>query len=134
MATHIRDYLSTHLDLVRRNYRPIHSAIVAGAFASLVLGRAAWKDYQVYLSYGPGGMPYNVAGWFLTSTVVRAISINVFDVRDFENNPDERTWLGRNWPEKPRSGVRPKIGPHPIPQRQLDQHSSTEIQEVSGLF
>ena len=129
-TTNLRDYFSSQIDALRRHYKPIHSAVFAGILGSLVLGRVAWNDYKQYLSYGPGGMPYNVGGWFLTTTVVRAMTINVFDTRDFEKNPDERTWLGRSWPEKPRSGVRPSIGPHAIPQRQLDQHAPTEVQKV----
>lgn len=133
-TTTIQNYISHYINAIRQQYKPIHSAIVAGIVTSIVLGRAAYYDYQVYLSYGPGGMPYNVGGWLFTSTVARALSINMFDVRDFEKSPDERSWLGRDWPEQPRSGMRPKLGPHPIPQRQLDQHPSSEVQEVRKLL
>jgi hypothetical protein len=129
-TTTIQNHISHYINAIRQQYKPIHSAIIAGVLTSIVLGRAAYHDYQVYLSYGPGGMPYNVGGWLFTSTVARALSINMFDVRDFEKSPDERSWLGRDWPERPRSGMRPKLGPHPIPQRQLDQHPSSEVQEV----
>lgn len=131
MATSsLQQHISHYTTLLRRNYKPIYPVIVAGVLTSLALGRAAYNDYKIYLSYGPGGMPYNVGGWLITSTIVRMLSINMLDVRDFEKNPDQRTWLGKDWPDQPRSGVRPTLGPHPIPQRQLDQHSSLEIQEV----
>jgi len=126
----IQNHISHYINAVKLHYKPIHTALIAGVLTSIVLGRAAYSDYLVYLSYGPGGMPYNVGGWLFTSTVARALSINMFDVRDFEKSADERTWLGRDWPERQRSGVRPKLGPHPIPQRQLDQHASAEVQEV----
>ncbi|KIX06273.1 uncharacterized protein Z518_04248 [Rhinocladiella mackenziei CBS 650.93] len=128
MATTVRHSVSLYINSFRHKYKPYYPAIAVGVLGSVIIGRAAWNDYKVFLSYGPGGVPYNVFGWFV-ATLIRAFGINMFDVRDFEKSPDQRSWLGRSWPTKNRSGVRPTIGPHLIPQRQLDQHAPPEIQE-----
>ena len=108
--------------------------LAVGTLASLIIGRVAWKDYQLFLSYGPGGPPYNPLGW-LVANILRPLRINMIDVRKFETDPDQRSWLGENWSGKaPRPGSRPHTGPHPVPQRQLDQHPSKEIQQVQSLF
>ncbi|KAG9769162.1 hypothetical protein KCU88_g6968, partial [Aureobasidium melanogenum] len=44
------------------------AAVVAGTIGSLAFARWAWTDYQAYLGYGPGGLPYNVFGWLITTT------------------------------------------------------------------
>ncbi|EXJ93622.1 hypothetical protein A1O1_02014 [Capronia coronata CBS 617.96] len=111
----------------------IYPAALAGAVGSFFLARAARADYKTYLSYGPGGPPYNVLGWFVTSTVVRAMTIDGFDLRKCDKDLDRRTWLGPDWEKGAekhvRTGGRPKIGPHPAPQRQLDQLPGREVQE-----
>lgn len=133
-TTSIQNHISHYTNVFRQQHKPIYAAVAAGVLTSIaLLGRAAIRDYQVYMSYGPGGMPYNVGGWLMTSTIGRLISINMFDVRDLDKNPDGRTWLGEHWPVRSRSGDRPTIGPHPVPQRQLDQHPSAEIQEVRSF-
>ncbi|EXJ91615.1 hypothetical protein A1O3_00163 [Capronia epimyces CBS 606.96] len=112
----------------------LYPAVLAGAgvvaVGSFALARAAWTDYKIYLGYGPGGMPYNVFGWLLTNTL-RALSIDMLDVRKFDTDPDQRTWLRDDrGPTAPRAGPRPTLGPHGIPQRQLDQFAPEEIQQT----
>lgn len=119
-----------HLTSLYRDRKPVFAAIVAGILGSLALLRAAWLDYKVFLSYGPGGIPYNLLGWFVSGIILRPLGINVLDTSKFEKYEDKRSWLCDDWPEK-RRGERPRIGPHPIPRRQLDQHGSGEMKEVS---
>jgi hypothetical protein len=129
IANNMRDRLSTGVDSFRRSkvYAP---AVLTGLLVSSVfVVRAAWNDYRLFLSYGPGGMPYNVVGWMATN-VMGLFRIDSLDTKRFEASPDQRTWLGEGWDRK-RQGDRPKLGRHPIPQRQLEQLAPKEVQEVS---
>ncbi|EHY55124.1 hypothetical protein HRR83_005623 [Exophiala dermatitidis] len=106
------------------------AAVVVGTIGSLAFARWAWTDYQAYLGYGPGGLPYNVFGWLITTTVLRALAINTLDVRKLESDPDQRTWLPTAPEELPeRKGPRPTLGRHAVPQRQMDQFAPEEIQK-----
>jgi hypothetical protein len=83
----------------------------------------AINDYYVYLSYGPGGLPYNIKGW-LIANVMRMFSREQLSTRVY-NDPrllfvDKPGLLPTNFPPQRRSS-RPRIGPHPAPQRQLEQ-------------
>jgi hypothetical protein len=133
MSRNLRETVSAYTNSFRRNNygSQFYSALAVGigTLASLIIGRAAWKDYELFLSYGPGGVPYNPLGW-LVANILRTLRINMIDVRKFETDPDQRSWLnGENWSSAKRPGSRPHTGPHPIPQRQLDQHPSKEIQQ-----
>ncbi|KAH8807410.1 hypothetical protein F5884DRAFT_844405 [Xylogone sp. PMI_703] len=111
------------------------SAFIGGGIAFLWLFRAAWYDYRMYLSYGPGGLPYNLYGWFVSTIILRPMGTDVFDIRMYDKKPDKRTWLHDNWPSKARVGPRPHLGPHPLPQRQLNQLSSDTVhQKLADSF
>lgn len=134
MAKTISQVATDYLASFRRNtsythlkQNPYPAFLAVGLVGSVIVGRLAWEDYQAFLSYGPGGVPYNVVGWLVTN-FFRAIGINTLDVRKLEKDPDQRTWLGDL---KPRDGGRPVLGRHPIPQRQLDQIPAAEIRQVS---
>lgn len=130
MAQRAQDLVLDFVASVRRDPRKQYSAIAVAALTSLVLGRAAWKDYKLYRSYGPGGLPSNVFGWTVTN-ILRLIGIDMTDVSKAEKDADQRSWLGEGWPSrKSRDGSRPSVGPHPIPQRQLDQHGPKDVQQV----
>jgi len=104
--------------------------LTIGLVSCGLVGRLAWEDYRVFLSYGPGGMPYNVVGWLITN-VLRVIGIDTLDVRALEADADKRTWLSAE-SLKARSGERPQLGRHPVPQRQLDQIPEKDVREVSN--
>lgn len=123
LASFRRNTSYTHL---KQNPYPA-SILAVGLVSSVVIGRLAWEDYKAFLSYGPGGLPYNPFGW-LVANFFRMVGIDTLDVRKLEKDPDTRTWLGEL---KPRDGGRPVLGRHPIPQRQLDQIPAAEIREVS---
>lgn len=127
----LANYTSSLFRRVRVNDKPayFYPAVLVGALGSFVFARAAYADYQVYLGLGPGGMPYNVFGWILTSTVVRALTVDTLDTRKLESDQDQPRWLREELPQ--RQGVRPTMGPHPIPQRQLDQLAPEGVKEVS---
>lgn len=124
------DRLTTHLTSLYHTRKPAFFTLTAATIGTLALLRAAYNDYIQFLSYGPGGVPYNLLGWFISGVVLRPIGVNVTDTRPFAKDPDKRSWLGDDWPAKKRRGdARPQVGPHPVPQRQLDQHASKDIQQ-----
>jgi hypothetical protein len=125
--------------LTLQDRRVIVNALLAGGIGGglLALLRAVWIDYKVYRSYGPGGLPYNLWGWFLSSIVLRPLSTNVLATDLYEKNPDQRSWLPEDWPKggdvgAQRGGPRPRLGSHPLPQRQVDQLATGDIQQVCG--
>ena len=101
------------------SHHPSPSAVAAATISTLLL--LAYRDYQLYLSYGQGGLPQNAKGWAI-SNVLRVFMLNPYRppkvIRPAQNNSDS-TFLARALPERP--GSRPYVGPHPVPQRQLDQ-------------
>lgn len=107
--------------------------LFGGGIGLLAVARFAWNDYKVYMGYGPGGLPYNMYGWFVSSCILRPMSTNVFSTAQYDKLPDKRSWLGVNWPGgRTRGPQRPKLGPHPLPQRQLNQLATPEIHKVTS--
>ncbi|KDQ58436.1 hypothetical protein JAAARDRAFT_154908, partial [Jaapia argillacea MUCL 33604] len=83
------------------------------------------------MSYGPGGLPYNVVGWFASGVLLKSMAIgaDVIGTDLYDKNPDKRSFLPAGFPPRPR-GERPDIGPHPLPQRQLNQPAPKKIKEM----
>lgn len=100
-----------------------------GSIVFINVTLAAYRDYKIYLSYGPGGLPYNIRGWFISSCILRPCGTEVFSTDLYDQNPDKRKWLSSEWPPYERE-QRPRLGPHPLPQRQLDQLPEEECKEV----
>lgn len=117
-------------------YRFHHTAVLS-AVGVAVLVPFAINDYRTYLSYGPGGLPYNAFGWLLTNTL-RLFSREQLSPKPYDNEKlpfaDEPGCLPADFPPR-RSSSRPKLGTHPVPQRQLEQLPSDEIrQELIDRF
>jgi hypothetical protein len=114
----IRDYVA-----YRRGY-------VLATTAVLIIVPLAVRDYLQYLSYGPGGLPYNALGWLVTS-LMRLISREQLSTRPYEDpellSSGETGFLSPILPE--RDSSRPRLGPHPVPQRQLSQLPSVEMRQ-----
>ncbi|EXJ89032.1 hypothetical protein A1O3_02096 [Capronia epimyces CBS 606.96] len=91
------------------------------------------QDYRLYMSLGPGGPPYNIWGWILTS----------FLVRPFTLAADDTTWTG-DYPDfgchKEIEALPERAGERPVvlgiaPQRQFTQSPGPEMNKrVSSLF
>jgi hypothetical protein len=105
-------------------------AVATISTASLfTLVPVAYRDYKLFMSYGPGGVPYNALGWLLVTVVFRPMTSEMFSTNVYDGQADKRSWLpdilsNRNW-------ERPIVGPHAAPQRQLTQVPGKEMQEVS---
>jgi len=107
------------------------SALVVVALAGLAW---AFMDYRSWLSLGPGGVPYNLAGWAQV-TWFRLWKHDPLDTTLFDRNigqPGDVRGLGELLA---RAGPRPHIDPHPIPHRQRDQHGDEPArQELKQVF
>lgn len=91
----------------------------------------AIKDYRLYLSYGPGGLPYNVFGWLVANTL-RIFSREQLSPKPYDSKKlpfaNETGYLPAKFPPM-RDSPRPELGSHPVPQRQLEQLPSKDIRE-----
>jgi hypothetical protein len=81
------------------------------------------------MSYGPGGAPYNVFGWLVVTTLLRPLASEMFSTDMYDRNEDKKSWLSAG--DLTIRGERPVVGPHVVPQRQLNQVPGKEIKEVS---
>ncbi|KAF4962053.1 hypothetical protein FSARC_9843 [Fusarium sarcochroum] len=111
------------------------AGLAAGILGAFGLYRWARQDYKLYMSYGPGGLPYNIFGWLVSTAVLRPMGTNVLTTGLYDDFAEKRTWLPSGWPTKGREGDRPTLGPHPLPQRQLNQLASADMhKELEQAF
>ncbi|KAK9258898.1 hypothetical protein V1519DRAFT_424710 [Lipomyces tetrasporus] len=95
----------------------------------------AYQDYQLYMSYGPGGPPYNAFGWFITRFLITPFTQEMFGAEVYQqriNQGETTTFIhlpdGKLLPR--RKGEIPVVGPHAVPQRQINQLPNEEIKMV----
>jgi hypothetical protein len=110
-------------------------SLVAVAVVALATA-VAWvlRDYRAWRDLGPGGLPPNAIGWVKT-TAMRLQKGDPLDTRRYEariDDPRDSAFLTK-LPQ--RLGSRPRIAPHPVPHRQLDQFVGEEMkQKIAKLF
>lgn len=114
---------------------PTSRALAAAASGvALALAVVTWRDYRQWRSLGEGGVPANALGYLIV-TVLRIVKREPFSIRPYEKlwgQPYNRSWIA-GLPQ--RQGSRPSIDPHPIPQRQVDQHgASIMVDKTMQLF
>ncbi|KAJ5923992.1 hypothetical protein N7466_008179 [Penicillium verhagenii] len=103
---------------------------------SLILP-ALYRDYRVFRSYGPGGVPNNVFGWFIVRALFQPFAGEMFGTEIYVQRVDALEGHGAGGegflnlaPEQARSvKERPVVGPHVVPQRQLTQLPEEEIKD-----
>jgi hypothetical protein len=116
--------------------------IALSAFAlltSTLLLPAAYRDYEIFKSYGPGGVPNNALGWILVRVFFQPFGREMLSTDEYvqriaaaegHGKGDEgflmlsEDQLGR------RKEGRPVVGPHVVPQRQLTQVPDEVVMEV----
>ncbi|PLB47948.1 hypothetical protein P170DRAFT_476601 [Aspergillus steynii IBT 23096] len=92
----------------------------------------AYRDYRTYMSYGPGGSPHNVIGWFGVRVAMRPFKREMFSTDIYTQKIKEgesTSYLPIEEELGHREGGRPTVGPHIVPQRQLDEFGSKEMQK-----
>lgn len=89
----------------------------------------ARDNYRAYLALGECGLPYNVWGWLL-STSLKPYGRETLSVEMYEEG---ESWLDADLIE--RRGPRPRTGWHPLPHRQVEKHPAQDIAAaVDQLF
>ncbi|OOF99663.1 hypothetical protein ASPCADRAFT_503648 [Aspergillus carbonarius ITEM 5010] len=116
---------------------PLTTTLTTTTTLLLILFPLAYKNYKTYLSYGPGGAPYNLLGWFgvtfllypfgrnMTSTTIYEKKIGSGETESFISE-DIDILLGELKRE------RAVVGPHYVPQRQVveGEFAGREIRET----
>ncbi|MBK5299520.1 MAG: hypothetical protein JJE40_20420 [Vicinamibacteria bacterium] len=106
------------------------------AILGIVAGLAGWAytDYRSWLALGPGGVPYNLQGW-------AQVTWFRFQMRNSLDTSFIEAQIGRQGDSRgfdeltARPGQRPRVDPHPIPHRQLDQFGDKETRRAQqALF
>ena len=114
-------------DLIAR-----HRGATLAALGLAIVAPFAIRDYQTFLSYGPGGLPHNVVGW-LIANVMRVLAREQLSTRPYSDKSlylsDGSGSLPPGFPPR-RKSSRPQFGSHPVPQRQVSQLPDTETREM----
>ena len=94
------------------------------ALAGAGIGVAAWAlaDYRAWRVLGPGGLPATWRGW-LRTTRWRMMKRDTLALGELRAVADTATLTDL----PARHGSRPKVGPHPVPHRQLTDHAPLEL-------
>ncbi len=102
--------------------RGVGAAGLAGVAGAVAAGWWAAGDYRRWRALGPGGLPANWRGWLVT-TRLRLRMHDPLAVEPLLARVGEAGDHLRLADLPPRLGKRPRIAPHPVPHRQLDQRA-----------
>lgn len=112
---------------IRQNPRVAAAVAVTALGISIPTVSYAISSYRGYLALGPGGMPYNVAGWTFQGLLQLAARGNTRDPSPFTKPSNHKltephgnkTYFPSPVPE--RAGGRPDVPGYVAPQRQTTQ-------------
>jgi hypothetical protein len=106
--------------------RPVAVATIAGAAGALLWAR---RDYRRWQALGEGGILWSLKGW-IQVTRLRLKMGSPFDTSAFPVGTGHPGL--RDLPVRPG---RPRVAPHPVPHRQLDQEASEAmLDELAAVF
>ena len=99
--------------------------------AAAAAGAVLWsrRDYRAWTALGPGGLPHTAGGWLEMTRLRLQKHADPADPHALDpvlGSDADCPYLGALLR---RSGPRPRVAPHPIPQRQLDQHAGTAMRQ-----
>ncbi|KAH8695594.1 hypothetical protein BGW36DRAFT_429466 [Talaromyces proteolyticus] len=101
----------------------------------------AYRDYQLFMSYGPGGVPHNALGWLRSRFIATPFGREMFDTREYQDKINAGETVTYIFPEEElsqRKGGTPQVGPHAIPQRQMshlpDEDTKQKLREAFDMF
>ncbi|KAJ5465406.1 hypothetical protein N7530_009193 [Penicillium desertorum] len=115
-------------------------ALSAGALVvSTLILPAAYRDYKIFKSYGPGGLPNNALGWVVVRALFQPFGREMFSTDEYARRiaaaeghgkgDDGFLILSEEQVGSRRGEERPVVGPHVVPQRQLTQLPDTAVME-----
>ena len=98
------------------------------AIAAAGSGAVAWAigDYRAWRALGPGGLPSTWRGW-LETTRLRTIKRNPLALDALKAAKDAAGDIATLADLPSRHGARPRVGPHPVPHRQLTDHAPPDL-------
>jgi hypothetical protein len=112
----------------------------AAVLGSAFLLPAAYRDYRIFKSYGPGGVPNNVLGWMTVRALFQPFGSEMFSTEVYVRRIDAAEGHGRGDDgyltlsteqlESRKKEGRPEVGPHVVPQRQLTQFPDEDVMDV----
>jgi hypothetical protein len=125
-----------HSQQERLNLALATAAVLGGA----IILPAAYNDYRIFKSYGPGGVPNNLLGWMTVRALFQPFGSEMFSTEIYLRRMDGAEGHGRGDEgyltlskeqlESRKGDDRPEVGPHVVPQRQLTQIPDEDIMEV----
>ncbi|KAJ5081782.1 hypothetical protein NUU61_010046 [Penicillium alfredii] len=129
---------------------PLHDHRTAILASAAVLGTslifpAAYRDYQLFKSYGQGGIPNNLAGWLIVRLLMQPLGREMLSTDEYERRvaatagqgPGSEGYLlvSETQLASRSAAARPFVGPHVVPQRQMTQLPEQAIMEkLRGSF
>ena len=100
------------------------------ALGSGLAAVAAWwvyRDYRAWLKLGSGGLPGTFQGW-LQTTIWRLQKNDPLNVHGLERLAASAEGNISTLSQLPRRATaRPRVGPHPVPHRQLNQRAPAPL-------
>ena len=111
---------------------------LAALAASAFVLPAAYRDYQIFKSYGPGGVPNNALGWILVRVLFQPFGREMLSTEEYVRRIEaaeghgkgDDGFLALSGEPLGSRGARPVVGPHVVPQRQLTQIPDEAVMEV----
>lgn len=101
--------------------KKLGATLVTGSLAAAIA--LAGRDYQRWKALGEGQIPWGLRGWTqVTAVRVRLRAVDPLDVTHLPAGRAHPALRGL-----PQRASRPRIAPHPVPHRQLDQTASPEM-------
>ncbi|CAI7596895.1 unnamed protein product [Penicillium bialowiezense] len=113
------------------------SLTIAALAASTFVLPAAYRDYQIFKSYGPGGVPNNALGWILVRVLFQPFGREMLSTEEYVRRIEaaeghgkgDDGFLALSGEQLGSRGARPVVGPHVVPQRQLTQIPDEAVME-----
>lgn len=112
--------------MTARSVRP-RALIPAAALATTAVALLwAGRDYDAWRTLGTGGLPPTWGGWLRTTRLRlrKRDPIAIAPLLPHIGDADDVDRLARL---PPRRGARPRVGPHPVPHRQLTDHAPEAV-------
>ncbi|KAB8235332.1 uncharacterized protein BDW43DRAFT_269826 [Aspergillus alliaceus] len=131
----VSTFLSSHVSHLRAQHLSNHARVAISALSATILAVSlprVYRNYRTFMSYGPGGVPYNIIGWFVASVILPPLAREMFSTEVYNKKiaaGETTSYLSDESVRARKRDGRPELGPHVSPQRQLTEFPSEEIKE-----
>ena len=94
MASHLYDKGLSAFERLSAQFHHYGNTTIAVTTISIAsifaLTPLAYRDYKLFLSYGPGGVPYNAFGWLITRLVLGPMTSETLSIDVYERSEERR--------------------------------------------